>query len=370
MIKIEWKKKQGKNSLILDHSRRKLTIISIRLQTTVKSRVPQTIKDAVAALQIQKVEDSDHDRSLDSEMVPDLDQDSGGGDFIADSTVDGNSSPIYPSQVEQPPIKPEDHNKTCSQRVLDDEEYPFDDDDDDFGLMTSAYGATSVATSLAYDEPVVSAKPGTSGQASSNNDNFITTSVRFVGNVHNDASDKFLQRANFEFSDELFKALHTKFGIKNFRPNQLQAVNAAMLEKDCFILMPTGGGKSLCYQLPAILQEGVTVVISPLISLIHDQVTKLKDLGICSEHLSGECNWRYVVDDLKQESPTIKLLYVTPEKIKASQMLINALGSLNNNGKLSRFVIDEAHCVSSWGHDFRPDYIQLKQLRKNYPGNF
>ena len=109
-------------------------------------------------------------------------------------------------------------------------------------------------------------------------------------------------------------------------------------------------------------------MISPLVSLIHDQVTKLKDLGICSEHMSGECNWRYVIDDLRQESPTIKLLYVTPEKVKASQMLNSALGSLNNNGKLSRFVIDEAHCVSAWGHDFRPDYIDLKALRHSYPG--
>jgi bloom syndrome protein len=114
-----------------------------------------------------------------------------------------------------------------------------------------------------------------------NSDGFITTStsVRFIGNVINDSTDKNLKREDFHFSKELFEALHSIFGIKKFRPNQLQSVNAALLKKDCFILMPTGGGKSLCYQLPATLMPGVTIVISPLVSLIHDQVTKLKDLG-------------------------------------------------------------------------------------------
>ena len=178
-------------------------------------------------------------------MVPDLDrQDSGNsGDFVAESKFAGNSSPIYPSQVEQIKSNPADHNKTCSQRVLDDEEYPFgDDDDDNFGKWepeTVTATTSALASNVSY-EPAISAKPGTSEEASSNTDNFITTSVRFVGNVHNDATDRTLQRANYEFSGELFQALHTKFGIKKFRPNQLQAVNAAMLEKDCFILMPTG----------------------------------------------------------------------------------------------------------------------------------
>ena len=109
-----------------------------------------------------------------------------------------------------------------------------------------------------------------------NNDNFLTTNVRFIGNVINDATDKELQRDDFDFSPKLFETLHSRFGIKRFRPNQLQAVNAALLTKDCFILMPTGGGKSLCYQLPGVIQDGLTVVISPLVSLIHDQVSTLK----------------------------------------------------------------------------------------------
>ena len=203
-----------------------------------------------------------------------------------------------------------------------------------------------------------------------NSDVLITTnSVPFIGNVTNDATDQNLQRVDFDFSSQLFENLHSIFGIKEFRPNQLQAINAAMLRKDCFILMPTGGGKSLCYQLPATLLPGVTIVISPLISLIHDQVTKLKDLGIASEHLAGDCDMQPILNDLLHvNGPSIKLLYVTPEKIKANQTLNDALENLYRNGNLSHFVIDEAHCVSGWGHDFRPDYCELKELKQRFPG--
>ena len=203
-----------------------------------------------------------------------------------------------------------------------------------------------------------------------NSDVLITTnSVQFIGNVTNDATDKNLQRVDFDFSSELFENLHSIFGINKFRPNQLQAINAAMLREDCFILMPTGGGKSLCYQLPATLLPGVTIVISPLISLIHDQVTKLKNLGIASEHLAGDCDMQPIINDLLHvNGPSIKLLYVTPEKIKANQTLNDALENLYRNGNLSRFVIDEAHCVSGWGHDFRPDYCELKKLKQRFPG--
>ena len=205
---------------------------------------------------------------------------------------------------------------------------------------------------------------------SENVDNFINTnSVQFVGKVRNDATDKNFQRKDFQFSDNLFETLHDTFGIKKFRPNQLETVNAAMLNNDCFVLMPTGGGKSLCYQLPAILCPGVTIVVSPLISLIHDQVSKLKDLGIPSDHLSADSNVHSVLDDLEYSpKPDLKLLYVTPEKIKSNHSINAVFSSLYRRGLLSRFVIDEAHCVSVWGHDFRPYYCHLKQLRKNYPG--
>lgn len=293
------------------------------------------------------------------EMIAKQQKKASGDHFSPKEEQENPPSPIFPSQrCEEKPSSvstiPESPSAVCSQQIIDDEDFPFDDDDD-FGKEDPGPSKPSDAFSLPAEEV-------------DKGDGYITTSVRFIGSVTNDASDKSLQREDFEFSSRLFENLRSVFGIKKFRPNQLQTVNAAMLEKDCFILMPTGGGKSLCYQLPATLCPGVTIVISPLVSLIHDQVTKLKDLGIASEHMSGDCDWRPIMDDLRQHNPTIKLLYVTPEKIKASQMLNNVLHSLHSDGNLSRFVIDEAHCVSGWGHDFRPDYCDLKQLRHNYPG--
>lgn len=178
------------------------------------------------------------------------------------------------------------------------------------------------------------------------------TELNFIGEATNDGSDPALLRRDLSFSVDVFNKLRKKFGMHKFRQNQLQAVNAALLKMDCFVLMPTGGGKSLCYQLPATVTNGVTVVISPLVSLIYDQVTKLTGLGIPAEHLSGD-NWqrqREVYGQLRRHPPELKLLYVTPEKLSASQTLLEILRDLNRRGALDRFVIDEAHCVSQWGH--------------------
>ncbi|KAA0714904.1 Bloom syndrome protein -like protein [Triplophysa tibetana] len=185
----------------------------------------------------------------------------------------------------------------------------------------------------------------------------------------NPAHDRF-RGFSFPHSPEMMKIFHKKFGLHQFRFNQLEAINAGLLGEDTFVLMPTGGGKSLCYQLPACISAGVTVVISPLRSLIVDQVQKLTTLDICATSLSGEKSDSQAASiymQLSRKDPTIKLIYATPEKVSASGRMISALKNLYERGLLARFVIDEAHCVSQWGHDFRPDYKRLHELRRMFP---
>ncbi|XP_014848621.1 PREDICTED: Bloom syndrome protein isoform X1 [Poecilia mexicana] len=188
-------------------------------------------------------------------------------------------------------------------------------------------------------------------------------------NFKNPAHDRF-RGFNFPHSQEMMKIFHKRFGLHQFRFNQLEAINAALLGEDAFVLMPTGGGKSLCYQLPACLSPGVTVVVSPLKSLIVDQIQKLTTLDIPATSLSGDksdSEAGRIYMQLSCKDPIIKLLYVTPEKVSASNRLISALQNLYERGLLARFVIDEAHCVSQWGHDFRPDYKKLHELRQKFP---
>lgn len=174
----------------------------------------------------------------------------------------------------------------------------------------------------------------------------------------------------FPWSARMMDGNRKIFGNSSFRLNQREAMNATMAGRDVFVLMPTGGGKSLCYQLTAVLSEGVTVVVSPLVSLISDQVTQLQELSICSAALTATCDPSVrtaVSRDLSSSSPSLKLLYVTPEKIAHSPAFLRQLETLYSRKLLARFVVDEAHCVSQWGHDFRPDYKQLSILKRKFP---
>jgi bloom syndrome protein len=169
------------------------------------------------------------------------------------------------------------------------------------------------------------------------------------------------------------------FGNDSFRHQQRLIVEHSVAGaegrrkpgKDCFVLMPTGGGKSLCYQLPAVVVGGVTVVCSPLLSLIQDQVNHLvNDFDVPAAYLSSAQTAneaRAVYAELHKNKPTVRLVYVTPEKLAGSDALWSCLKDLHAKGLLTRFVVDEAHCVSSWGHDFRPDYKKLGELKKHFP---
>lgn len=174
----------------------------------------------------------------------------------------------------------------------------------------------------------------------------------------------------FPWSLQLAMENRNIFGNAGFRQNQREAMNAALSGKNVFILMPTGGGKSLCYQLPSLLQEGVTVVISPLVSLIQDQVDHLWSRQIpCGALTSGtpQTTKNELMKDLYNSKPMSKLIYVTPEKITRSPAFFELLSSLAKRKMLQRFVIDEAHCVSQWGHDFRPDYKELAIFKERFP---
>lgn len=160
----------------------------------------------------------------------------------------------------------------------------------------------------------------------------------------------------------MLKTLKSYFGYTSFRPLQEEIIKTILARKDALVLMPTGGGKSICYQLPALLMEGTAIVVSPLISLMKDQVESLQENGIIARALNSmndetaDANIRF-----ECRQGRVKLLYISPERLLAeSNFLLKDI-------KISLFAIDEAHCISQWGHDFRPEYTQLKVLRRQFP---
>lgn len=157
--------------------------------------------------------------------------------------------------------------------------------------------------------------------------------------------------------------LEDVFGYKNFRLHQASIIEALLGGRDCLALMPTGGGKSLCYQIPALVRSGTGIVVSPLIALMQDQVDALRDVGVKAAFLNSTLD-RSEQSDIEREfaAGALDLLYVAPERLVQDRTL-----TLLSHHDIALFAIDEAHCVSQWGHDFRPEYRQLKILAERFP---
>ena len=161
----------------------------------------------------------------------------------------------------------------------------------------------------------------------------------------------------------LFDTLKQAFGYSQFRHGQLEVIQACLSGQDTFVLMPTGGGKSLCYQLPALLLPYVTVVVSPLMSLMKDQVDALQANGIAAEFINSSQSREEIQDVIRRlRNQQLKLLYLAPERLLQPDFM-SRLAEVG----VSLFAIDEAHCISQWGHDFRPHYTELAQLKQYFP---
>jgi ATP-dependent DNA helicase RecQ len=169
-------------------------------------------------------------------------------------------------------------------------------------------------------------------------------------------------------SESASELLRRIFGYASFRGQQAEIVDELVGGGDALVLMPTGGGKSLCYQIPALLRPGVGVVVSPLIALMQDQVDALRQVGVNAAFLNSSLDFRAVVETERSLlRGDLDLIYVAPERLLTDRF-IGLLEQLIARQQVALFAIDEAHCVSQWGHDFRPEYMQLSQLHERFPG--
>ncbi|MEZ9362882.1 RecQ family ATP-dependent DNA helicase, partial [Vibrio cyclitrophicus] len=157
--------------------------------------------------------------------------------------------------------------------------------------------------------------------------------------------------------------LQDVFGYQSFRDGQQEVIDLAVEGKDSLVIMPTGGGKSLCYQIPALVREGLTLVISPLISLMKDQVDQLKANGVAAECINSSMPREKLISVFnRMNSGQLKMVYVSPERVLMRDFIERLQGL-----PLSMIAVDEAHCISQWGHDFRPEYASLGQLKQYFP---
>uniref|UniRef100_T1KLN7 DNA 3'-5' helicase n=1 Tax=Tetranychus urticae TaxID=32264 RepID=T1KLN7_TETUR len=181
---------------------------------------------------------------------------------------------------------------------------------------------------------------------------------------------EYYDRDNFEWSKKLIETCDKVFHIKAFRSLQRAAINATMSGVDCLLIMPTGGGKSLTFQLPSVISSGITVVVSPLIALMEDQQMGLRDLNIETSLFNAQTTKeesRDIMRAMVDPSSCLKLIYVTPEKLAKSKSIMSQMEKMYSMGRFSRLVIDEVHCCSQWGHDFRTDYKFLGIMKNQFP---
>lgn len=270
---------------------------------------------------------------------------------------------LFSKNMGTPPAPFSDHN----------EDFGGDDDDDmlQFADDIENRGLPKKPTRSASERPVFKET-----SANSNSTMAPPSAKKHKRSQMVQADADIEAQFQFPWSDDVAKALKHRFKLRGFRQGQIGAINATLQGKDVFVLMPTGGGKSLCYQLPSLIASGttrgVTVVISPLLSLMEDQVQHLRALNIQAYVINSETQQeeRRAIFDAFQESNVqdfVQLLYVTPEMLSKSQAIVNAFSRLYNRGQLARLVVDEAHCVSQWGHDFRPDYKAIGDVRRQFP---
>lgn len=166
-----------------------------------------------------------------------------------------------------------------------------------------------------------------------------------------------------EIADPALSRLRSTFGYEQFRPLQAEIIRKVLAGESALGLLPTGGGKSLCYQIPALIKQGCVVCVSPLIALMQDQVSSLQARGISASLLNSSIPWEEQIETERALSRgQLDILYVSPERVLSDRFM-----SLLNRSKILLFAIDEAHCICQWGHDFRVDYLRLKELEELFP---